>query len=162
MNTHDLNKTAWDHAVDEGTNPYTQVVSPEEIAAARTGDWALYLTDCKAVPRAWFPELKGCKVLCLASGGGQQAPILAALGAEVTLLDASPKQVALDRFVAEREKLTIKTLEGDMADLSAFADEAFDLIFNPPSTLFVPKLEPIWRECHRVLRSGGVVKRYRR
>lgn len=157
MNTYNLNKDAWDHAVGEGTNPYTQVVSPEKIAAARAGEWALYLSDCKAVPRAWFPELKGCKLLCLASGGGQQAPIFAALGADVTLLDASPKQVALDRFVAEREKLTIDTIEGDMADLSAFAGESFDLIFNPPSTLFVPNLEPVWYECHRVLRSGGLL-----
>src|SRR5918994_429028 len=120
MNTHDLNKAAWDRAVDEGTNPYTLVVSPEQVAEARAGKWALYLSDCKIVPRDWFPELKGRRVLCLASGGGQQAPIFAAIGAEVTLLDASAKQVELDRFVAERDCLSIETVEGDMADLSRF------------------------------------------
>ena len=157
MKIYDLNKAAWDSAVDEGENPYTKVVSSEQIAAAREGKWELYLSDCKPVPKPWFPELKGLKVLCLASGGGQQAPIFAALGAEVTSLDASPKQLAQDRFVAERDNLLIRTVEGDMADLSAFGDESFGLIYNPPSTLFVPHLEPIWRESYRVLRPGGVL-----
>jgi ubiquinone/menaquinone biosynthesis C-methylase UbiE len=157
MKIYNLNKNAWDEAVDEGTNPYTKVVSPEEIAAAKQGKWSLYLSDCKPVPKEWFPILSGSKVLCLASGGGQQAPIFAALGAEVTLLDASPRQLAQDQFVAERDSLNIKIVEGDMADLSAFEDEYFDLIFNPPSTLFVPDLKSVWGECCRVLQAGGVL-----
>ncbi len=157
MKIHDLNKAAWDQAVDEGTNPYAKAVSAECIAEARQGIWSLYLSDCKPVPRDWFPDLAGLKVLCLASGGGQQAPIFAALGAEVTLLDASPGQLAQDRSVAERDKLTIEIVEGNMADLSVFADESFDLIFNPPSTMFVPDLEPVWRESFRVLRIGGTL-----
>jgi ubiquinone/menaquinone biosynthesis C-methylase UbiE len=157
MNTHDLNKAAWDRAVDEGENPYTKVVAPELIAAARQGIWSLSLSDCKPVPRDWFPSLPGLKVLCLASGGGQQAPIFAALGAEVTLLDASPKQLAQDQFVAERDNLSIRLVEGDMADLSAFKDQSFALIYNQPSTLFVPDVAPVWRECYRVLQPGGVL-----
>jgi SAM-dependent methyltransferase len=157
MQTHEWNKAAWDHAVDEGTNPYTTVISPEDIAAARQGSWSLYLSDCKPVPREWFLPLQRLKVLCLASGGGQQAPIFAALGAEVTLLDASPRQLAQDRFVAERDNLSIRLVEGDMADLSPFADESFGLIFNPPSTLFIPDVAPVWQECYRVLKPGGVL-----
>jgi len=157
MKIHDLNKVAWDQAAGEGTNPYTRVVSPERIAEARQGKWSLYLSDCKPVPKDWFPDLSELKVLCLASGGGQQAPIFAALGAEVTLLDASPRQLAQDQLVAERDNLIIKIVEGDMADLSAFEDESFDLIFNPPSTLFVPDLEPVWRESYRVLQGGGLL-----
>jgi SAM-dependent methyltransferase len=42
-----------------------------------------------------------------------------------------------------------------MADLSKFADAAFDLIFHPCSNSFVPRLEPVWREASRVLRPGG-------
>lgn len=157
MESHEWNKAAWNRAVDEGANPYTTVVSAEEIAAARQGRWSLFLSDCKPVPREWFPSLVGLKVLCLASGGGQQAPVFAALGAQVTLLDASPRQLAQDRFVAERDNLSIQLLEGDMADLSAFADDSFELIFNPPSTLFIPDVAPVWRECFRVLRPGGLV-----
>ncbi len=157
MNIHDINKAAWDQAVSEDNNPYTQVVSPEQIAEARNGVWEVYLSDCKPVPKPWFPELSGLRVLGLASGGGQQAPIFAAAGAEVSLIDASPKQLDQDRFVAERENLTIELVEGDVADLSVFSDKQFNLIFNPPSTLFMPNLEPIWRECYRVLKPGGIL-----
>ena len=96
MKIFNLNKDAWDHEVDEGDNPYTETVSPVEIVKAKQGDWSVYLSDCKPVPHTWFPGLNGLKVLCLASGGGQQAPIFAVLGAEVTLIDASPKQLAQD------------------------------------------------------------------
>ena len=157
MNSYELNKAAWDRAVDDTTNPYTRVVSSQEVAAARQGTWAIYLSDSKPVPPDWFPTLPGLPVLCLASGGGQQAPILAALGAEVTVLDASARQLAQDQFVAERDQLAIRLVEGNMADLSAFADASFALIVNPPSTLFVPDLAPVWRESYRVLRPGGVL-----
>jgi len=157
MRIHDLNKVAWNQAAGEGINPYTMVVSPERIAEARQGKWSLYISDCKPVPKDWFPDLGELRVLCLASGGGQQAPIFAALGAEVTLLDASPRQLAQDQFVAERDNLKINIVEGDMADLSSFEDASFDLIFNPPSTLFVPDLEPVWREAYRVLQEGGLL-----
>ncbi|MFN8402885.1 MAG: class I SAM-dependent methyltransferase [Anaerolineales bacterium] len=49
----------------------------------------------------------------------------------MTVFDNSPAQLKQDTLVAEREGLTLKTVEGDAADLSAFADESFDLIFNP-------------------------------
>lgn len=75
----------------------------------------------------------------------------------MTLLDASVEQLAQDRYVAERDGLAFTIIEGDMADLSALADDAFDLIFNPPSTMFVPHLQPVWQECNRVLRPGGTL-----
>ena len=80
MDSYAVNKAAWDRAVTDGANPYTCVVSPAHIAAARQGTWSVYVSDGKPVPHAWFPTLDGLPVLCLASGGGQQAPILAALG----------------------------------------------------------------------------------
>ena len=102
-------------------------VGSEAIAAARGHRWEIVLTPVKPVPRAWFREpLAGREVLCLACGGGQQGPILAAAGARVTVLDNSPAQLAQDRLVAEREKLDLRLVEGDMADLSAFADQSFD------------------------------------
>ena len=96
-------------------------------------------------------------MLCLACGGGQQGPIFAAAGANVTVFDNSPRQLAQDRLVAEREGLTIRTVEGDMADLSAFADGGFDLVFHPVSNVFAQDVLPVWREAYRVLRPGGVL-----
>lgn len=149
------NRDAWDRYVEQG-NPWTVPVRPEEIANARRGEWRIYLTESKPVPRTWFPDsLRGVDVLCLASGGGQQGPILAAAGAKITVFDNSPKQLQRDRQVAEREGLTIDTMLGDMQDLSAFPDECFDLIIHPVSNLFVSDVHLVWAEAYRVLRPGG-------
>ena len=156
MDVRGYNREAWDRQVEDG-NQWTVPVGPEVIEAARHGRWEVLLTDTKPVPREWFPEMAGADILCLASGGGQQAPTFAAAGATVTVLDNSPKQLAQDAFVAERESLEIKTVQGDMRDLSAFADEAFDLVFHPVSNLFVPEVEPVWNEAFRVLREGGAL-----
>ena len=92
-----------------------------------------------------------------AGAGGQQAPILAAIGAIVTVFDNSPKQLEQDRMVAERDGLDIQCVEGDMADLSRFDDASFDLIFHPCSNTFVSNVIPVWRECFRVLKPGGTL-----
>src|SRR5215213_296792 len=107
MDVRGYNQEAWDREVERG-NQWTVPVGPDVIEAARRGEWEVLLTDQKPVPRAWFPEMEGADVLCLASGGGQQAPIFAAAGANVTVLDNSPKQLAKDRLVAERDSLTLE------------------------------------------------------
>lgn len=158
MDVRAFNRLAWDRQVEKG-NRWTVPVDPETTAAARQGRWQIFLTPTRAVPRDWFPDLAGCDVLCLASGGGQQGPILAAAGANVIVLDNSPRQLAQDRLVAWRDGLEIATVEGDMRDLSAFGDAAFDLVVHPVSNTFVPEVRPIWCEAYRVLRPAeGLAK----
>jgi len=149
------NRAAWDRQVD-GDNEWTRPVSPEAIARARNGDWSVVLIGYEPVPRDWFPaSMRDVEVLCLASGGGQQAPLLAAAGARVTSFDNSPRQLEQDRMVAERDGLALRTVVGDMRDLGEFADTSFDLVFHPVSNVFCPDVRPVWRECFRVLRPGG-------
>lgn len=148
------NQLAWDSMVQKG-DPFTTPVNPEIVAAARVGEWQIYLSPSRPAPRDWFGDLKGKDVLCLAAGGGQQAPILAAAGAKVTVLDISQNQLDQDRSVANREGLLISTVLGSMTDLSMFPDLSFDLIVNPVSNLYVSNIWPVWLECYRVLRSGG-------
>lgn len=150
----ELNRRAWNGRV-ERRNPWTLPISSEEVEKARKGDWQIVLTPTRPVPRKWFPDLGGTSVLCLASGGGQQGPILAAAGARVTVFDASPKQLEQDRMVADRDGLALETVEGDMADLGAFGNGTFDLIVHPVSNCFAPEIRPVWAECARVLRTGG-------
>lgn len=156
MNIYEYNSGAWDSEVRRG-NRWSVPVGPEEIQAARLGKWKLVLTPQKSVPEDWFPELKGADVLCLASGGGQQAPILAAAGANVTVLDASKEQLAQDEFVAKRDGLKINLIQGSMTDLSMFRDGQFDLIVHPVSNCFVEDVRPVWKESFRVLKAGGIL-----
>lgn len=154
MDVLEHNRAAWDAEVERG-NPWTRPVDEETIAAARRGDWSIALTPTRPVPDAWFPPLEGADVLCLASGGGQQGPVLSAAGASVTVLDNSPKQIERDREVAERESLDLATVLGDMTDLSMFGNESFDLVVHPISNCFVTDVRPVWREAYRVLRPWG-------
>jgi len=157
INVLEYNRFAWDSQVAQG-NKFTVPVGPEEIAAARQGKFSVLLTETKPVPRGWFPEsFHGLEILGLACGGGQQGPVFAALGANVTIFDNSPAQLEHDRQVAAREGLSIRTVEGDMRDLSVFPADSFDLIFHPVSNVFCPEVRPVWREAYRVLRHEGLL-----
>lgn len=151
------NSRIWDKRA-ENNDRWSTVVTAEEVAKARKGEWHIILTPEKPVPHDWFPaEMKNLKVLCLASGGGQQGPILAATGADVTVFDNSQGQLEKDRFVAERDGLSIKTVQGNMQDLSMFADGSFDLIVHPWSNNYVDDILVVWKECSRVLKKGGLL-----
>jgi SAM-dependent methyltransferase len=154
MNIIGHNRRAWD-AQSAAMGIWSRPVNSDIIARARRGDWQVILTPRLPVPRDWFGDISGKRVLCLASGGGQQVPVLAAAGAEIVSFDLSDEQLAKDADVCAREGLSIRCLQGDMADLSILVDGAFDLIFHPVSNVFVPDIEPVWRECFRVLAPGG-------
>lgn len=132
-------------------------MSHETYARALDGQWGVYLTPTKTVPREWFGELKGKRVLGLASGGGQQIPIFTALGAVCTVLDYSSRQCESERMVAAREGYRVEVLQADMTRRLPFEDESFDLIFHPVSNCYVERVEPIFQECFRVLKKGGAL-----
>jgi len=133
-----------------------QPITHEAYANAVAGRWGVYLTPTKIVPKDWFGEFAGKKILGLASGGGQQMPIFAALGADCTLLDYSEEQCRSDRMVAAREGYSIEIIQGDMTKPFPFPDESFDMIFHPVSNCYVEEVEGIFRECYRVLKKGGI------
>lgn len=151
------NSEAWNRIVNSDKSRYTRCVTHQQIEEARKGNYQLDVSPRKKIPRSWLPELQGLDVLCLASGGGQQSPIIAAAGANVTVLDNSPKQLEQDRKVAQEENLDITIELGDMADLSRFADGSFRLIIHPPSNMYTPDVRVVWREAFRVLRKGGII-----
>ncbi len=151
------NSRIWDKRA-ENNDRWSTVVTVEEVAKARKGDWHIILTPEKPVPRDWFPsDMKGLKVLCLASGGGQQGPILAAIDGDDTVFDNSQGQLEKDLYVAKRDGLTINTVQGNMQDLSMFADASFDLIVHPWSNNYVDDILIVWKECSRVLKKGGTL-----
>ena len=151
------NSKIWDKRA-ENNDMWSIPVSSEVISQAREGTWSIVLTPAKPVPKYWFPDhFEGKKILCLASGGGQQGPVLAALGAEVTVFDNSKKQLEKDELVADRDNLKIKTVQGNMQDLSVFEDESFDCIIHPWSNGYIDDVRPVWKECARILKKSGLL-----
>ena len=154
MNYQDINARTIDRWVDEGWE-WGRPIDHETFLKARQGDWSVVLTPVKPVPRTWFGDLAGKRVLGLASGGGQQMPVFRAVGAICTVLDYSQRQLESERLVAEREGYGIDIVRADMSKPLPFEDGAFDLIFHPVANCYIEEVEPVWRECFRVLKSGG-------
>lgn len=151
----ELNARVVDAWVADGWE-WGKPISRERYQAACAGDWSMLLTPTREVPREWFfEEMHGKRVLGLASGGGQQMPIFAAMGCACTVLDYSEAQIASEVMVAEREGYEIRVVRADMTRPLPFEDGAFDLIFHPVSNCYVEEVLPIWRECFRVLAPGG-------
>jgi SAM-dependent methyltransferase len=107
-------------------------------------------------PHGLLGGVEGKSVLCLASGGGQQSAAFGILGADVTVFDLSETQLERDREAAAHHGHTVKTVQGDMRDLSRLAGGAFDVVWHAHSIKFVPEVRSVFREVARVLRPGGL------
>ncbi len=142
-------------ALVENNVDWSTCATKEEIAKARQGQLSLKFFD-KEIPTDWLKDIKGKKVLCLAGAGGLQAPLLACAGADVTVLDISDKMLDKDRKITTEQQLNIRIEKGNMCDLSRFSDASFDYILNPPSLMYVPDVKPVFKECYRVLKPGGI------
>lgn len=81
----------------DGHVRWSACASREQMEAAFRGRLVLSLGIDKPVPSDWLAGVSGRAVLCLAGAGGLQAPLLAAAGARVTVLDLSQKMLEKDR-----------------------------------------------------------------
>ncbi|MBV8856189.1 MAG: class I SAM-dependent methyltransferase [Acidobacteria bacterium] len=109
-------------------------------------------------PVGWLGELEGRRVLCLAGGGGRESACFSLLGAQVTVFDLSPEQLARDRLAAAHYGKEVETVRGDMRDLSALRGAAFDLVWHAYSINFVPDARAVFGEVARVVRPGGLYR----
>jgi len=149
------NELAWNKQALE-QNEWSNAVDTTLVNQAKNGHWEIHLLP-KPLDKAWLGNVAGKKILCLASAGGQQAPILAAAGADVVVFDLSAEQLRQDAQVTERDGLSLTTIQGDMTDLAVFVDESFDMVFHPVSNHYVADVNPVWKEAYRVLKKGGTL-----
>ncbi len=140
------NRKAWDQLA-QANSQFARVANNEECA-----------NPLLALDRSgWLPgSVKGLDVLCLASGGGWQSILYSIAGANVTVVDVSPEMLKLDAQQAEIRKVNIKIIEASMDDLSMLNDQSFDIVHQPVSTCYVPRLKDVYQEIARVLRENGL------
>ena len=139
-----ITRNAWDYLAKHGCDSSTPY-GPQEYRRARG------MLDS----RRWIPWNRIRSVLALACGGGQQAPLLASLGYQVTLVDISPEQLALDRQAAEHYGFKLECVEADMLDLSQLHGRDYDLVYMAISACYVPDVRKLYAEVNRVLKPGG-------
>lgn len=101
-------------------------------------------------------DVSGKRLLCLAAGGGRHGPLFASAGARVTVVDISPKMLALDQQVAQERGLELRLVQASMDNLAALEPASFDIVVQPVSTCYVPDIATVYREVARVIVPGGV------
>jgi ubiquinone/menaquinone biosynthesis C-methylase UbiE len=139
------NRARWRSLVDAKA-VFTRPALDSDAASARR----------RVDPSGRLGSVDGKQVLVLAGGGGQQSIAFALLGAHVTVLDLSDAQLSHDRDAAAHLGLEIRTVEGDMRDLSVFDPASFEVVSQPYSLNFVPDCRAVFGEVARVIRPSGV------
>ncbi|MDQ2798248.1 MAG: class I SAM-dependent methyltransferase [Armatimonadota bacterium] len=154
-----INKHNWEaggiSATDAGTRPFLDVDRSAVAAYAEGKSNHLPAPFEEGYTKRITRDVQGKRVLCLASGGGQQSVLYGLLGAEVTVLDISAKQLEADHIAARHYGYHVKTIEGDMRDLSLFEKDHFHLVIQPVSIVYVPDVRVVYRQVARVLKPGG-------
>ncbi len=107
-------------------------------------------------PHGLLGDLQGKRVLCLASGGGQQSVYFAILGADVTVVDFSEDQLEKDKAEAQKRSLPIEAVHADMRDLSKLKDHSYDVIYHPYSINYVLEIDKVFDEVRRVIKPQGL------
>src|SRR5260370_11356284 len=97
----------------------------------------------------------GARGLGVADGGSWDPVIFAKLGAKTTVFDISPTQLKTVRELAQRQRVKIRLVRGNMKDLSVFKDGSFDVVWHCHSLVFVDDAVRVLKEVGRVLAPGG-------
>ncbi len=154
------NERLWEREVQKGcgfTIPWLEL-DPELIRQYAKGTLEPVPEPLTVMsPRDILAEVEGKDVLCLACGGGQQSAVFALLGARVTVVDLAQGQLKGDRKAAAHYGYEIRTIHGDMRDLSPLGDESFDVVYGT-AICYVPDAREVYREVARVLRPNGLYR----
>jgi SAM-dependent methyltransferase len=100
----------------------------------------------------------GLRVLDLASGVGDPALSIAAKIApsgRVTATDLGPGMISLAEELARKKGIANIEFREASAESLPFADQSYDVVTCRFGAMFFPDLAKAFRECLRVLKSGG-------
>lgn len=148
---HDANRRRWDAAAPGWARMHD-----------RRGTWR----NAHRRPDAVFDrrelellkDAAGQRACVLGSGDNLAAFALAGLGARVTSVDISERQLEVARQRAAQLGLAIDFLRADVTDLSALATGAFDLVYTGGHVaVWVSDLRRYYAEAVRLLSRGGLL-----
>ena len=154
-----INKEWWEKMVKEGcgyTRPWLDL-DPDVVRLFAESKLKNVPEPLNVMfPVNVFSNVKDKDVLCLAAGGGQQSAVFGLLGARVTVIDIAEGQLEGDKKAAAHYGYKVKTVQGNISDLSDFKNYSFDLVYQAPSMGYVPDVKKVYSEVFRILRPGGL------
>ena len=147
---HEANRRSWD-----AVSPHWQKKIDE------CGEWR----RCPAEPGLalaqpeldYLGEISGKEICVLGSGDNVVVFALAGMGAKVTSVDISQKQLGIAGGRADELGLDIEFVRADVTDLSPLPDERFDLVYTGGHVaVWVSDLKTYYSEAARILKTGGM------
>jgi len=99
--------------------------------------------------------LKDIKILDIGCGGGLLSEPMCRLGANVTGIDASDKNISIAKIHAKKNDLKIKYICSSPEKLNQ--DEKFDVILNMEIIEHVKDVEFFLKSCSKLLKKGGIM-----
>lgn len=100
-------------------------------------------------------NLKGKKVLEIGCGGAQCGIAMAKKGAIVTGMDISKEQLKFAENLAEKNKVQLKFIQGDIKNLKPIKSNSQDIVFTAWALHYVDDIPKCFREVYRVLKKEG-------
>ena len=99
--------------------------------------------------------LEKVKILDIGCGGGLLSEPMSRLGAEVTGIDASDKNIEIAKFHARKDNLNIKYLCASPEKLNT--NTKFDVILNMEIIEHVKDVDFFLQSCSKLLRKNGIM-----
>jgi len=125
-------------------------IGPPRLAFVRDRAALHFARDAKA-----FRPLSGLSALDVGCGGGLVAEPLARMGAEVTAIDPSERNIAIAKGHAEGQELAIDYRAKRVEDLAA-EGRTFDIVACLEVIEHVPDPEKFVKECAALVKPGGL------
>jgi len=101
-------------------------------------------------------NLKGKNVLEIGCGGAQCGIGFAKEGANVIGIDLSKEQLKYAQKLADKNKVKIKLLQGDIVTLPQIKSNSQDIVFSSWALLYVSDIKKCFKEVYRVLKKKGI------
>ena len=98
--------------------------------------------------------LNGIKILDIGCGGGLISEPMARLGAKVTGIDASEKNINVAKLHSIKSGLDINYLKSSPEEMK---DENFDIILNLEIVEHVENIQLYFNSCQRLLKKNGLM-----
>ena len=99
--------------------------------------------------------LKSIKILDIGCGGGLLSEPISRLGAEVTAIDASKKNIEVAKIHSKKSNLNIRYLNKSPEQFDEY--EKFDIILNLEIVEHVEDVNLYLESCYKLLKKGGIM-----
>ena len=147
-------KEYWDKVSD--SQWYRSLRTEDKINAIMENPASAFHPKMFALLEKYMGDFEGKKIMLPSSGDNHAAFAFAFMGAKVTSLDLSERQLENAKAISDRFGLEIEYVCDNTKFLSKIEDASYDLVYTSNGTLtWIDDLNEMYKNINRVLKCGG-------